>query len=99
MKFARLLTIILLVQPLAIWAIDLQPNDIVAPLPGKSHAMISYVNTDNSTYYRNGTVLTTALPKSASLKSPDISTQTGILRVSTSYALSELPAISYLQLP
>ena len=99
MKFARLLTIILLVQPFAIWAIDLQPNDIVAPLPGKSHAMISYVNTDNSTYYRNGTVLTTALPKSASLKSPDISTQTGILRVSTSYALSELPAISYLQLP
>ena len=71
----------------------------MAPLPGKSHAMISYVNTDNSTYYRNGTVLTTALPKSASLKSPDISTQTGILRVSTSYALSELPAISYLQLP
>ena len=94
MQICRYLLIALLIQPLASWAIDLQPNDIVAPLPNKNHAMISYVNTDNSTFYRNGSAVS-ARP----YRSPDIGTQTAILRLVTSYTLNGLPAVSYLQLP
>ena len=94
MRLYRLALITLLLQPLAIWAIDLQPNDIVAPLPGKSHVMVSYVNSESGTYYTNGSQSSRAF-----LKSPDISTQTAIMRLSTSYSLSDLPAISYIQLP
>ncbi len=75
-------------------AIDLQPNDIVAPLPGKSHAMISYVNSESGTYYRNGSAVS-----SRPFGSPDIDIQTAIARLSTSYSITNLPAISYLQLP
>jgi len=31
----------LLFQPLIGWAIDLQPNDVVAPLPDKNYLMVS----------------------------------------------------------
>ena len=79
--------------PTASFAIDLQPNDIVAPLPGKSHAMISFLNAENGTFYKNGTAV------SAKPGSPDIGTQSVIARVSTSYAVKNLPAISYLQIP
>ncbi|QWE12889.1 transporter [Polynucleobacter sp. AP-Titi-500A-B4] len=98
MRLYRLVLITLCIQPLAALAIDLQPNDIVAPLPGKNHAMISYLNTDNSTYYLNGSIPPNTL-KYKSLQNPNISTQSAILRVSTSYTLSSLPAISYVQLP
>ena len=97
MHLYRLALLTLCIQPLSTWAIDLQPNDIVAPLPGKSHVMVSYVNAESGTYYKNG-----APPSSAALKflqSPDISAQSAIVRLSTSYTLSELPAISYVQLP
>jgi hypothetical protein len=94
MRLYRLTLATLMLKPLLGLAIDLQPNDIVAPLPGKNHAMISYLNTDNSTYYKNGAAVT-----QAPFKSPDISTQSAILRVSTSYTLSDLPAISYVQMP
>ena len=97
MSLHRFAFIALLLQPLAVWAIDLQPNDIVAPLPGKSHVMVSYVNSESGTYYKNGSPPSAAAL--AFLKSPDISTQTAIMRLSTSYTLSELPAISYVQLP
>jgi hypothetical protein len=94
MHLSRTILIGLALQPILGFAVDLQPNDIVAPLPGKNHAMISYLNTDSGTYYSNGR------PSTASfLKSPDISTQSAILRVSTSYSMGELPAISYVQLP
>ncbi|WP_172457112.1 transporter [Polynucleobacter necessarius] len=56
--------------------------------------MISYLNTDNSTFYRNGSVVSTG-----PYKSPDISTQSAILRLLTYYSVSDLPAVSYLQLP
>jgi hypothetical protein len=56
--------------------------------------MISYVNTENTTFYRNGTAVS-AKPYG----SPDINTQSEILRLSTSYTLQGLPAVSYLQLP
>ena len=94
MQIYRRLLLCVLIQPLAVWAVDLQPNDIVAPLPGKNHAMISYVNTDNSTFYRNGSAVSTG-----PYRNPDIGTQTAILRLVTSYTLNGLPAVSYLQLP
>ena len=97
MHLYRLALITLCIQPLAALAIDLQPNDIVAPLPGKNHAMVSYVNSESGTYYKNGAPPTAAAL--SFLKSPDISTQTAVLRVSSSYAFSDLPAISYFQLP
>ncbi|QWE20989.1 transporter [Polynucleobacter sp. AP-Kolm-20A-A1] len=94
MKFLRSLAFALMALPFTALAIDLQPNDIVAPIPGKNHAMISYLNTDNSTFYRNGSAVSTG-----PYKSPDISTQSAILRLLTSYSVSDLPAVSYLQLP
>lgn len=94
MKFLRSLAFALMALPFTALAIDLQPNDIVAPIPGKNHAMISYLNTDNSTFYRNGSAVS-----SSPYKSPDISTQSAILRLLTSYSVSDLPAVSYLQLP
>jgi len=94
MNFRYLLALTLLILPSISAAIDLQPNDIVAPLPGKSHAMFSYVNTENTTFYRNGTAVGTK-----PYGSPDINTQTAIVRLSTSYTLQDLPAVSYLQLP
>ena len=98
MKFLRSLAYTLLALPLPAAAIDLQPNDIVAPLPGKNHAMVSYVNTDNGTYYRNGTVWGST-PTTKQYANPDISTQSAILRLITSYAIADLPTVSYLQLP
>ena len=94
MHLRNLLALTLLMLPLISAAIDLQPNDIVAPQPGKNHAMFSYVNTENTTFYRNGTAVS-AKPYG----SPDLSAQTAIVRLSTSYTLQDLPAVSYLQLP
>lgn len=94
MNFYRITASIFLMPASICMAVDLQPNDIVAPLPGKSHAMISYVNAEGGTYYRNGSAVS-----SGSLGSPDIGIQTAIARLSTSYSITNLPAISYLQLP
>ena len=94
MQIYRRLLLCSLIQPLAVWAVDLQPNDIVAPLPDKNHAMISYINTDNTTYYKNGSVVS-AIPYG----SPDVSSQTSILRLVTSYSVKGLPAVSFIQLP
>lgn len=94
MNLRQLLALTLLILPSISAAIDLQPNDIVAPLPGKNHAMISYVNTENGTFYRNGRAVSTS-----PYGSPDISTQSIIARLSTSYSIKDLPAISYIQLP
>jgi hypothetical protein len=90
MQVCRRLLLFTLIQPLAAWAVDLQPNDIVAPLPDKNHAMVSYINTDNTTNYRNG---------SAVSGSPDIGGQTAILRLITSYSVKGLPAVSFIQMP
>ncbi len=94
MNFCRAFVITLLMLPSICLAIDLQPNDIVAPLPGKKHAMISYVNSESGTYYRNGSVVS-----SRPFGSPVIGIQSAIARISTSYSITDLPAISYLQLP
>jgi hypothetical protein len=83
--------------PLMAWAVDLQPNDIVAPPPDKNYVTISYFNTENSTLYSNGS---TGVAKPKSLyTNPVIDTQLAILRGATTYTLGELPAVSYLQLP
>ena len=94
MNLCRFIALALLMLPSISSAIDLQPNDIVAPLPGKSHAMISYINAEGGTYYRNGSAVS-----SKPFGSPDIGIQSAIARISTSYSVTDLPAISYLQLP
>jgi len=98
MKILRSLASGLMVLPLTALAIDLQPNDIVAPIPGKNHVMVSYLNTDNSTYYKNGSVQGST-PRTTQFASPDIGTQSAILRMVTSYTVQDLPAVSYFQLP
>jgi hypothetical protein len=75
MNLYRIIASILLMPASICLAIDLQPNDIVAPLPGKSHAMISYVNAESGTYYRNGSAVS-----SRPFGSPDIGIQTAIAR-------------------
>ena len=72
------------------WAVDLQPNDIVAPLPNKNYVTISYLNTENSTLYKNG---------SAQAGNPAIDTQSVIFRGTRSYDLGSLPAVSFIQIP
>lgn len=76
--------------PALAWAIDLQPNDIVAPAPNKNYLTLSYINSENTTQYRNG---------SAQPGNPVIATQSAILRGSRTFNIGELPAVSYLQLP
>ena len=98
MKIIQSFALALMAVPLTALAIDLQPNDIVAPIPGKNHAMVSYLNTDNSTYYRNGSVQGSTRA-TRQFASPDIGTQSAILRLLTSYSVQDLPAVSYLQLP
>ena len=83
-----------LFAPSMVWAIDLQPNDIVAPLPNKNYVTISYFNTENSTLYRNGSTVSTS-----PYASPAISTQSANLRGARTYSLGDLPAVSYIQLP
>ena len=94
MYLYRVLALALLLLPSICLAVDLQPNDIVAPLPGKSHAMFSYLNTASGTFYRNGSAIS-----SKPFGSPDINTQSAIARISTSYSIMDLPGISYLQMP
>lgn len=83
-----------LFMPLTGWAIDLQPNDIVAPPPGKNLITISYFNTENSTLYTNGSVNSRGL-----YTNPVIDTQSAILRGTRTYSLGNLPAASIIQLP
>jgi hypothetical protein len=87
----------ILFTPLMAWAIDLQPNDIVAPPPDKNLITISYFNTENSTLYKNGSVGTAAQPRLYT--NPVIDTQSAILRGARTYSLGDLPAVSYIQLP
>ncbi|QWE16207.1 transporter [Polynucleobacter sp. AP-Nino-20-G2] len=83
-----------LTHALTAWAVDLQPNDIVAPPPNKNFITVSYYNTENSTFYSNG-----AVNSKTSFASPVIDTQSAILRGARTYTLADLPAVSYIQLP
>jgi hypothetical protein len=94
MRIKYIASSILLACSLEAWAIDLQPNDIVAPLPGRHSVAISYLNTENGTLYKNGSVV-----KSKPFASPDIDGQAALLRLSTTYTIGDLPAASYIQIP
>lgn len=92
--FFRILLLALSCKPLFSLAVDLQPNDIVAPLPDKTHVMLTYYDTENGTYYKNGSVIT-----SKPYASTVINNQNAILRVARSYSAADLAAVSYIQLP
>ena len=83
-----------LFTPFMAWGVDLQPNDTVAPLPNKNYVTISYLNTENSTLYSNGSSVSRA-----PYASPVIDTQSAILRGARTYSLGDLPAATYIQLP
>jgi hypothetical protein len=42
----RLFPLTLLTLPSICMAVDLQPNGIIAPLPGDNHVIVSYVNAE-----------------------------------------------------
>lgn len=92
-RLKNLLSLMAFVPTLA-WSIDLQPNDIVAPLPNKNYITISYLNTENNTLYKNGATVSTT-----PYASPVIDTQSAILRGARTYSLGALPAVTYIQLP
>lgn len=93
-SFKRSLCSALLLYPLLGWGIDLQPNDIVAPLPDKRYAQITYFNTENTTYYKNGSVVSTG-----AYASPVVDAQSAITKLIGTYTLADLPAASFVQLP
>lgn len=76
------------------FAIDLQPNDIVAPPPDLTNATLTYYSTQNTNFYSNGKVLT-----NGPYANPVISTNLAILRLSRTYTVAGLPGVSYAQLP
>ena len=84
----------LLLLPALARAIDLQPNDVVAPPPDKTSAMLSYFATENSTFYKNGSTVSTP-----SLRNPLIQGNSAILRLARTYSLFNLPAVSFVQVP
>nr|WP_255532786.1 transporter [Polynucleobacter sp. MWH-Jannik1A5] len=83
-----------LLYPLVSWGIDLQPNDIVAPLPDKRYAQITYYNTENTTFYKNGAVVS-----ASPFASPVVDAQSVIPKFIGTYTLANLPAASYIQMP
>lgn len=83
-----------LFTPLMALAIDLQPNDIVAPAPNKNYLTLSYFGTENTTLYKNGSAVSVA-----PYASPVINTQSAILRGTRTYSIGELPAATFIQLP
>ena len=53
----RTFLLLLITRSIFSWAIDLQPNDIVAPSPDKTSLMLSYFMTENTKKYQNGSVV------------------------------------------
>jgi hypothetical protein len=91
---ARLSLLVLLSIPPLTWAIDLQPNDIVAPLPDKNYLTLSYYGTENTTLYRNGSPV-----EAGPYSKPVIDNNSFIVRAARTYTFAGLPAVSYVQLP
>jgi len=90
---SRILFAIMLLSPAFAWAIDLQPNDVVAPTPDRNFFTISYYGTENTSLYRNGSVVS-----AGRYENPRIGLDSAVVRVARSYDLAGLPAISYVQL-
>jgi len=80
--------------PLLAMGIDLQPNDIVAPLPDKRYVNITYYNTENTTFYKNGSVVSTG-----NFASPVLDAQSINTKFIGTYSLADLPATSFVQIP
>lgn len=93
-SMARKFFIVALTYPTLAWAIELQPNDIVAPPPDKNYLMLSYYDTENSAYYKNGSAVS-----SRPYANPVIDNPNAIVRVARSYSAGGFPLISYAQLP
>ena len=92
--FSRTCVVLLLAKPIFCSAIDLQPNDLVAPPPDKTYLMLSYFNTQNTTYYRNGTVISSSVYSNPVIDSPSM-----IVRAARTYAIGELPGLTFIQVP
>ena len=90
----RTFLLLLITRSIFSWAIDLQPNDIVAPSPDKTSLMLSYFMTENTKKYQNGSVV-----NSSPFSNPVITNPNIILRAARSYKLGDLPGLTYLQLP
>ena len=72
------------------WAVDLLPNDVVAPPPGIQQLQINYQRSERSDYYLNN--------RKASTGGEIVNTQTQ-LKYGRSFELSNLPAYFYVQAP
>jgi Putative MetA-pathway of phenol degradation len=90
----RFLLYLLLLFPLMSRGIDLQPNDIVAPLPDKNFIQITYYATKNGTFYKNGSAIS-----ASPYASPIVDTQSTITKFISTYMIADLPAASYIQIP
>ncbi len=90
---SRILFAMLLLSPALAVAIDLQPNDVVAPTPDRNFFTISYYGTENTRLYREGSVVS-----AGRYENPSINLDSAVVRVARSYDLAGVPAISYVQL-
>jgi hypothetical protein len=91
---APILLCLLVANPQNCLAVDLLPNDIVAPPPDKNYFKVGYYGTQNTTYYKNGSAVS-----SAPYSSPVIDNPNANVRLVRTYAIGDLPGVSYIQLP
>lgn len=94
LKTYKAIAFVLFFIPALSRAVDLQPNDVVAPTPDKTFVMLSYFGTENRTFYKNGTTVSTP-----SLQNPVLESNSIILRTARSYTALGMPAISFIQIP
>lgn len=87
-KFSLLAYLVLMSLGGKALAIDLQPNDIVAPVPGRSAVTVSYINAQNNNLYINNVPTGT---------SPNLESNLGLFRLGHAYTVGSLPAVSYIQ--
>ena len=79
-----------LLTPQLVWAVDLLPNDVIAPPPGIQQLQINYQRSERSDYYQNS--------RKALTGSEIVNTQTQ-LKYGRSFEIQTLPAYFYVQAP
>lgn len=94
-RLIKLVLLLALFKSTVSLAVDLQPNDVVAPQPWKRSATLSYFNSEYSGYYINGSKATSP----AILRNPTVSSDSAIFRIATTYQMDEYIGASYIQLP
>lgn len=87
-SFQPLFTCLLLLMSHPAIAIDLQPNDLVAPPPNLNLLTLSYTELQKSNTFANGI---------QQPGNPIVTSQIGLLRYARSYELASLPAVSFVQ--